>query len=288
MPESEYILFCDESDSTGKYFSNFYGGVMVGASQYQRVTDFLNSEKQRLGFYGEVKWSKVTELYRDRYIALIKSFFREVAAGHLRVRIMFTQNALAAKGLTREQINSTYFRLYYQFAKHAFGLRHRPVTEGPARLRLYFDEFPETRESVAQFRGFILGLQADPLVRRTGLTIKAEDIAEVRSHDHVLAQCLDLVLGSMSFRLNDKHLEKPAGSRKRGKKTIAKEAVYKAIYNEIRAIRSHFNIGISTGTDNISERWSAPYRHWLFVPAEREYKEGFTKPRNKGGPTQPT
>ena len=288
MPESEHILFCDESDSTGKYFSNFYGGVMVGASQYQRITDFLNNEKQRLGFYGEVKWSKVSEFYRNRYIALARSFFREVAAGHLRVRIMFTQNAVAAKGLTREQINSTYFRLYHQFAKHAFGLRHRPLTEGPAKLRLYFDEFPETREAVAQFRGLILGLQADSLVRRTGLTIKAEDIAEVRSHDHVLAQCLDLVLGSMSFRLNDKHLERPPGARRRGKKTIAEEAVYKAIHAETRAIRPGFNIGVSTGTVHLSERWTLPYRHWLFMPAEREYREELTKPRGKRGPTQPT
>jgi hypothetical protein len=32
MPEKEYIIFCDESDASGKYYSNFYGGVLVGSS----------------------------------------------------------------------------------------------------------------------------------------------------------------------------------------------------------------------------------------------------------------
>jgi hypothetical protein len=33
MTEKEYIIFCDESDRFGKYYSNFYGGVIVGPSQ---------------------------------------------------------------------------------------------------------------------------------------------------------------------------------------------------------------------------------------------------------------
>ncbi len=32
MPEKEYLIFCDESDTVGAYYSNFYGGVMVGSS----------------------------------------------------------------------------------------------------------------------------------------------------------------------------------------------------------------------------------------------------------------
>ena len=26
----EYIIYCDESDSNGKYYSDFFGGVHVG------------------------------------------------------------------------------------------------------------------------------------------------------------------------------------------------------------------------------------------------------------------
>jgi hypothetical protein len=55
MPNKEYILFCDESDRRGKYYSNFYGGVLVGSSHYQRITDNLNNTKADLNLYQEVK-----------------------------------------------------------------------------------------------------------------------------------------------------------------------------------------------------------------------------------------
>ena len=29
--EKEYLVFCDESDASGRFYSNFYGGVLVGA-----------------------------------------------------------------------------------------------------------------------------------------------------------------------------------------------------------------------------------------------------------------
>lgn len=167
MTEKEYILFCDESDRRGKYYSNFYGGVMVGASQYQRITRRLNEMKTDLNLYGEVKWQRVS-------------------------------------------------------------IRH-------------------------------------------------DDITEVRSHEHVLLQCLDIVLGSMAFRLNDKHKAKPPGAHRRGKRTVAKEKLYKAILAEIRNIRPGFNIGVSTRVETFSQRWSAPYLHWNFIPSNSEFNNRLTK-----------
>jgi hypothetical protein len=289
VPESAYIIFCDESDTSGKYYSSFYGGVMVGSSQYNQITARLNAEKQRLHLYGEAKWSKVSAQYLAKYQALIRAFFLELRTGQARVRIMFRQNAHQPVGLTREQIEGTYFRLYYQFIKHAFGLAfHTPGTQ-PTRLKVYFDEFPETREAASQFKGFILGLKDNPRIRQAGLTLGAEDIAEIRSHDHVLAQCLDIVLGAMAFRLNDKHREIPPGKRRRGRRTVAKEQLYRTILAEIRQLKPGFNVGISTGiAGDPSARWHAPYLHWRFMPSEVEYRGEWTKRRKKSGPTQPT
>ena len=99
------------------------------------------------------------------------------------------------------------------------------------------------------------------------LHIRDGDIAEVCSHDHVLLQCTDIVLGAMFFRLNKLHLEKPEGSRVRGKRTIAKEHLYQHINARIREILPYFNIGISTGSRNYQNAyWELPYSHWKFVP----------------------
>ena len=278
MRDKEYILFCDESVGSGRYYSDFYGGVMVGTSQYELVTRRLLERKQELNLHGEVKWSKVTQPYLEKYERLMQSFFAEVAAGHLRVRVMFRQNAHLPVALSPEQIDGRYFLLYYQFIKHAFGLMHRPGALPPAGLRLYFDQFPETGEAVSQFKGYILGLKDNARIRAAGLSLRMEDITEFRSHDHVLAQCLDIVLGGMAFRLNDRHKEKPPGCKRRGHRTIAKEQLYKAILKEIRAIRPGFNIGVSTGLGgDQSTKWTAPYLHWRFIPNQAEWDPSLTK-----------
>lgn len=282
MKEKEYILFCDESDGRGKYYSNFYGGVLVGATQYQRITQRLDEKKSELNLFGEVKWEKVTQRYLGKYQELIQTFFEEVKLGNIKVRIMFRQNAHQRANLTREQLEMEYFLLYYQFVKHAFGFEHLPISEQTTHLRLYFDQFPDTREKSEQFKGFLLGLQSNSQFRSSKIIIKKEDITEVRSHEHALLQCLDIVLGAMAFRLNDKHKEKPAGQRKRGKRTIAKEALYKTILKEIRQIHPNFNIGVTTRTrDNLSRRWESPYLHWCFTPKNDTYDHSMTKKGQK-------
>lgn len=278
MAEKEYLLFCDESDRDGAYFSEFYGGVLVGASHYERISDSLNSKKSHLNVHGEVKWDKVAAAYLTKYMTLISAFFEEVRADNLKVRIMFRHNARVPKNLTTDQVETTYFRLYYQFIKHAFGFQFMPQVERPRYLRLLFDEFPDKREHAEQFKGFTFGLQELDQFKSAGLRIRIRDIAEVRSHHHVLLQCLDLVLGAISFRLNDKHKAKPAGSSRRGNRTIAKEKLYNHILGEIRKWKSSFNVGITTGVDgDVANRWEHPYRHWAFTPSDHQYDEAKTK-----------
>ena len=78
----------------------------------------------------------------------------------------------------------------------------------------------------------------------------------------------------MAFRLNDMHKVKPPGERTRGKRTIAKEKVYKHISQRIRDIYPNFNIGITRGKEGDSRNyWNHPYRHWSFKPKEFEVVE---------------
>lgn len=286
MADKQFLIFCDESEANGRYFSNFYGGLLVGSSQYQRVTKKLHKLKASLNLHGEVKWSKVTGPYLEKYEALVRCLFHELRQGHLKMRIMFRQNTHVATGLTDDQIEGSYFRLYYQFIKHAFGFQHRGEESSRASLRLFFDSFPATREEAQQFKGFIHGLGQSPEFRAGNVYLKAEDIAEVRSHEHVLLQMLDIVLGSVNFRLNNLHKEKPPGSRRRGKRTVAKEKLYKLILSEIHTLYPRLNIGISTGTPGgTHQRWGHAYRHWRFIPSAFRYDGTLSK---KGGPAQPT
>jgi hypothetical protein len=206
-------------------------------------------------------------------------FFDLIEDEKVKVRIMFSQNYHVPVGLDAEQIENSYFLLYYQFIKHAFGLRYAGTENDPVRLRLYFDEFPDTGEIVAQFKSFIRGLEQNRQFQRAGISIPEDQITEVHSHEHVVMQCLDVVLGCMQFRLNNKHKDKPEGARRRGKRTIAKEKVYKHVLGRIRLMHQNFNIGISTGKPNgpVSV-WEQPYRHWRFIPKNHRIDETSVKP----------
>jgi Protein of unknown function (DUF3800) len=279
-PEREYIIFCDESERYGKYFSNFYGGVRVAASQLTRLSTRLTGFKAKLGLNSEIKWQKTDPTNVERYARIVEMFFDEIRTGHIAMRVMFTQNSVQPRGLTTEQSSQAYYLLYYQFLKHGFGLRYMPRHDLPPRLRIYLDEIGDTKEQIAKFRGFIAGLAKDSYIRRTGLTIEEQDITEVRSHDHVLLQCLDVVLGAMPFRLNDKHLAKLPGTSRRGNRTRAKEQLYREIFSQIcQTTERRFNIGNTTGVGgDPGRRWNAGYLHWVFRPRESQYDPAKAKP----------
>lgn len=276
--EKEYIVLCDESDQRGEYYSNFFGGVIVGGSVWQEVSERLEAAKKGAGIESEVKWSKVSPYDVARYERLIEEFFKVLAEGHVRMRVMFRQNIHEAVNLTVEHYKAEYFILYYQFLKHGFGLRHMPTHPDGVRLRFYLDQLPDqSREKLAQFRGFIAGLSYDAYIRRTGLTIDESDITEVDSKKHILLQCADAVLGSMAFRLNEKHKAIPEGKKRRGKRTVAKERLYKFIRSEVCRVtdKPHFNIGMSTSVSEYPDgRWSDPYLHWRFIPKDHEIASG--------------
>ncbi|MGL4423396.1 MAG: DUF3800 domain-containing protein, partial [Gemmataceae bacterium] len=195
--EKEYILFCDESDQKGAFYSHFFGGVIVGASQYEQVSNRLDQKKSTLNLHSEVKWQKVTDNYLSKYQELMTAFFDEMRQDHVKVRIMFQRNATQAVNLKPSASKDAYWKLYYQFVKHALGFADMPTAPQDRWLRVYFDEFPDTGEQVVRFKGLIEGLGHSTDFRRVRLRLRREDITEVRSDEHVLLQCLDVVLGAM-------------------------------------------------------------------------------------------
>lgn len=238
----------------------------------------LQDKARSINLTGEIKWNKVTANYLEKYVAVMDLFFDFVRRDKIKYRLMFTQNRFVPKGLTREQRENGYFLLYYQFIKHAFGLKYANPTHAPIHLRIYFDRFPDTKEKIARFRSYIVGLQHAPEFRRARIRISPEQVAEIDSHDHILLQCLDVVTGSMQFRLNDLHKATIPGENRRGKRTIAKEDLYKHMLSRIWEFYPHFNIGISTGTQgDIKNRWAHPYRHWCFIPKDFVVDESKSK-----------
>lgn len=276
----EYRIYCDESVKKGKYFSNFYGGVLVRSKDLRQVEAAIARICQQHHLNDELKWQRVTSQYLDKYLAVMETFFDLMEADLVKVRIMFTQNANKPVNLSDRHLEDEYFLLYYQFFKHAFGLTHSNLTEKPIHIRAYFDMLPDKLEKRQTFKEYIKGLQSTRNFQQARLKFRKSDITEIDSREHRLLQCLDVVLGCMAFRLNDGHKEKIAGTNKRGKRTVAKEKLYKYINGRIRKMLPGFNSGCSTGLrGGFGNQWNHAYRHWLFVPSdveidESKYKKG--------------
>lgn len=274
----ELTLYCDESDISGRHYSNFYGGALVESTYLTEIVERLQNKKQQLNLGAELKWQKISEHYAEKYILFLDEVFILMAESKLKIRIMFTHNYLGAAGLTKAQRENRFFLLYYQFVKHGFGLGHSAINDNPTRLRIYFDKLPDTQEKCTAFKGFVLGLNKNSEFRRAKVQIGDDQITEVDSKEHVIMQALDVVMGAMQFRLNDKHLDKPEGASRRGKRTIAKERVYRHVSTLVRSLYPGFNIGITTGMQNDPRNaWLHPYRHWIFKPSEFELKPEYLK-----------
>lgn len=269
-----FYIFCDESLQKGRYYSNFYGGLLIKKSDFEWVKNALLSKMQDLNLEdSELKWQNINTLRIVPYIVMMDVFFELVKQDIIKIRIMFTDNRLRPTNITDIQLNHQYHILYYHFLKHSFGLRYIE-SEEITDFEIFFDKIPDKEEKNREFKKFVYGLQFLPEFQQSKIQIKEDAIYEVDSKKHILLQCLDVVLGSMAFRLNDMHKEKPVGSRLRGKRTIAKEKVYKHINKLICEIRPNFNIGITTGIDGeLSNRFNHSYRHWLFIPTNHEYDE---------------
>lgn len=268
-------IWLDESDKKGAFFSNFYGGILINSKYYDQIISDLTSLCDEIGIKEEIKWQKVNAYTFDKYKQIVDFIFELLQKGYAKIRIFFRNNQFQAPTLTMEQKESEFTILYYEFIKHGFGLRYCDWPEDERDVRLYIDDIPARGAQIVKFKRFILGLNYDSNFRFNKIHIKENDIIEVDSSNHLPLQLLDLILGAMCFRLNNKHKVKQADTGKRGKRTILKEKLYKYIYSKICELRPYFNIGESTGIEFYRDKWDHAYRHWSFKPSNytRDYSQ---------------
>ena len=76
-------------------------GALINMSNINLIENALNSKKEELNLKGEIKWTKVTDNYLEKYIDMMNLFFEFIKKGKIKVRIMFAQNAFVSEGLTK-------------------------------------------------------------------------------------------------------------------------------------------------------------------------------------------
>ncbi len=133
-------------------------------------------------------------------------------------------------------------------------------------ITVYLDEIPLNQEDKLNFIGHLYQLKDDLAFKNKGIRFVEKGISEVDSKSHLPLQFMDVILGAICFKLNEKDKLRSDGDERPGKRTILKLKLYKHINKRIREIYPDFNIGISTPIKDESDRWFQVYRHWSFKP----------------------
>lgn len=132
--------------------------------------------------------------------------------GLLKIRIFFRHNQYEPE-LTPEKRKEEYPILYYQFIKYAFGLIFAEDKEG---IRLYLDEIPLNQEDKHNFVKHLYSLNNDSDFKAKGIKFVDKGISEVDSKIHLPLQFMDVILGAICFKLNEKDKLKSDGDERPG------------------------------------------------------------------------
>lgn len=263
-----YYIWFDESDKEGEFYSNFYGGILIKSKDFGNVLQMMKYKVEELELTNEeIKWQKVNQYTYEKYCSLVDFIFDLLENDLIKIRIFFRNNQYVPVGLTSEHKRNGFSFLYYQFIKHSFGLQYSNQTKEDITLKLFIDDIPMKGPDKAKFEEYLYRLNNDSGFKEAKIKLRYGDIQEVNSKKHIPLQLMDLVLGSICFRLNNKHKIKDPITNKRGNRTKLKELLFKRISKRIRILRPNFNIGESTGISYPSDIWDYPYSHWSFKPS---------------------
>ena len=230
---------------------------MISSRDRSAVVAALEAEKAHLNLHGEVKWQRVTQNYLDKYRNLSSLFFTFVRDGKVRLRILFTDNATAPERLTTLNYSQRYLLLYLAFIEHAFDIRYRSPRDETVRLRILLDTLPVPVEDKRVFRRQLYRLNSGCVFQSGGVRVFPGDIGEVDSRDHVLLQCLDVVLGAMQSGMNAR------GYRVSGKRSLARSQLSAHVLRQVKSIHPDFHMEATTPVA-AGQGWQCFYRHRLY------------------------
>ena len=132
-----YHIWFDESEKEGEFYSNFYGGILIKSEHVEHVLYMMHVFVSENEINEEIKWQKVNAFTFDKYQKVVDFIFDLLKSDLIKIRIFFRNNQYIATNLTKEHKRKEYSMLYYQFIKHAFGLRYSNRTQKDIYLKIF-------------------------------------------------------------------------------------------------------------------------------------------------------
>lgn len=177
-----FNLYCDEScylDNDKNKFM-FIGGVSCAYPQVRVHTNCINEIKKKHNFYAEIKWNKVSMSKIKFYLDIVEYFFS--------TDLQFKAIALEKENPVPESLCSFdehYYDMYYYLLNSNINTQYA------------YNVYLDIKDTLSVFKVHKL---YDILNAKYGVF---RNIQNIRSHESVLLQLADFLLGAVAYNANN-------------------------------------------------------------------------------------
>lgn len=184
MQSKTFNIYCDESchiEQDHKRYM-FLGSVSSAYNQVKLHTDYINELKKKHNFYAEIKWSSVSNSKIRFYIELVDYFF----ATDLKFRSIGVEKAKIKCDSFNKTYDEFYYTMYYYLLNHNINTSYN------------YNVYLDIKDTLSAKK---VNKLKDILNTKFGVF---RNVQNIRSHESVLMQLTDFLMGAISYLNNDK------------------------------------------------------------------------------------
>lgn len=178
-----FNLYCDESchlENDHKQYM-LIGYTCVAYNQLHRHNQRIKALKEKYHFYGEIKWSNVSASQLDFYKELIDYFFDT----DLSFRAIIVNKSKVQNDLFQQDFDDFYYKMYYQLLIHKKDANYT------------YNVYLDIKDTLSAYK---VNRLKDILNTKLGVF---RNVQNIHSHESLMMQIADLILGALSYNLNE-------------------------------------------------------------------------------------
>lgn len=185
-----FNIYCDESchiEHDHKKFM-FLGSVSSAYNQVKLHTEHINELKKKHHFYAEIKWSKVSKSKLRFYLDLVDYFF----ATDLQFRTVGVEKSKINNEAFNQDYDDFYYKMYYYLLNHNLNSLYN------------YNVYLDIKDTLSAYK---VNKLKDILNTKFGVF---RNVQNIRSHESVIMQMADFLMGAISYLHNDEHQQNKA------------------------------------------------------------------------------
>ncbi|MEN6569634.1 MAG: DUF3800 domain-containing protein [Rikenellaceae bacterium] len=178
-----FNIYCDESchlENDHKKFM-FLGSVSCAYPQVERHSKRIAELKKEHNFYAEIKWTKVSHSKLYFYLDLVDYFFDT----DLKFRAIGIDKSKIKNDDFLQTYDDFYYKMYYQLLIHNINSLYQ------------YNVYLDIKDSLSACK---VRKMREILNVKMGVF---RSVQNIRSHESVLMQLADFLMGAISYNIND-------------------------------------------------------------------------------------